>query len=258
LDHTFESGTGPSVGGAGGLGGLQTWVQPEIDLRTGRIVSARVVSEHRQYRWDPVTAAHTLTAVDHPGSVEEFSRHQWVQALKILSAGDVNVSLPLPSLVVADPRFIAWAERSFRMVRPTRALTLEVTPHPRRPRLTRTHLAPLRRRGVRVAVRLHGRTGFMIPAGGLDATELRLDAALIADASPLADSVIQNAIAHAHRAGALVVAEGVNTASQLHRLQRHRCDHGRGELLGQPEPQRVMARKLSLDDRTTRSRGGIV
>ena len=104
---------------------------------------------------------------------------------------------------------------------------------------TVAHLEALRGLGVRVALDDFG-TGFSSLAylQRLPADELKVDRSFVSPlgADPVSETIVASVVNLAHAVGLRVVAEGVETRTQLATLRRLGCDEAQGFLLGRPVP----------------------
>ena len=107
-----------------------------------------------------------------------------------------------------------------------------------RPQAVQT-LCQLRALGMRLSVDDFG-TGYssLSRLNTLPIDEVKIDQSFIAqldDAGP-GDTIVRATVAMAHGLGLRVVAEGVETATQLETLREVGCDEAQGYLLGRPVP----------------------
>ena len=156
----------------------------------------------------------------------------------------VQTGLPLNVAVNASPR--QFREKNFLdLLRsalndsglPPEALTLEITETvlADRPEETIALLREVRSLGVQVAADDFG-TGYssLSYVTRFPITKLKVDRSFIRDVTDdAADAAVTGAIiAMAHSLQLKVVAEGVETLSQLAFLRAHRCDEAQGYLFG--------------------------
>ena len=103
----------------------------------------------------------------------------------------------------------------------------------------RTVLTQLNALGIRISIDDYG-TGYSSLASlrQLPIQQVKIDRCFVtgipADASN--DAIVRSTIDLAHALGAIVVAEGVETASELQRLADTACDLAQGYLIGRPLP----------------------
>ncbi|WP_105166753.1 EAL domain-containing protein [Pseudoalteromonas sp. T1lg23B] len=79
---------------------------------------------------------------------------------------------------------------------------------------------------------------------------LKIDQSFIADlsTSPAADELVNSIITMSHSLGIRVVAEGIETLSQLKILQNYQCDIGQGFLLGEPMTSEDFEHSIGITD----------
>ncbi len=100
-------------------------------------------------------------------------------------------------------------------------------------------LADLRTHGVRIAIDDFG-TGWssLHRLGSVPLDMLKVDRSFIADLGgrPEAAALLDAIVTMGHALGLEIIAEGVETAEQLHEVRRLGCDMAQGYLLGRPAP----------------------
>ncbi len=222
------------------------YYQPQLDLRTGRMVGAEAL-----IRWN-----HPRRGIVRPGEFIDLVE-------------EIGLMAPLTAWVLrtACTQFRAWLDAGFegtqlsvnfsplqfrergvellieRVLRETgldpHHLDVELTENAvlDNSRITQTCLRHLRRLGVRLSIDDFG-TGYSSLAylRRLPAHRLKIDRSFIRDlASEGSDEVIIRAIIGlGHSLGLRVIAEGVETEKQLARLRELGCDEAQGDHLSPP------------------------
>jgi EAL domain-containing protein (putative c-di-GMP-specific phosphodiesterase class I) len=226
---------------------LRVHYQPQVALDSGAVVGVEAL-----VRWDHPERGLLLPGSFIPMAEESglvVALDQWVldtacrQLAQWIDAGAdaPRMAVNLSARSLQDPRVAAVVAGILeRYQLPAAALELEVTETlaVRRPDDLLTVLMELRALGVSLAVDDFG-SGYTVLAWlerwPLD--RLKIDAqfvATITEASPRAP-IVAALIALSHELGFRVVAEGVETPTQLATLRDLGCDEGQGFLLGRPQ-----------------------
>lgn len=230
-------------------GQLAAWFQPQIDLKTNRLVAAEALCRWHHPTWGSVAPDEFIPLAEEDDTILEIGRFMATQAMSAMAEWHIDISVNVSPAQLEGPDFTTWIERMIhRIRRPARLLTLEITEGRRigdAPALV-ARLDRLRGLGVGIAIDDFGAgQASLTQAKRLHATELKIDRALIIDDSPRASEVVAEAVALAHAAGIRVVAEGVETTEQLARVSRLGCDRAQGYLLSRPIRRAEMARLVS-------------
>jgi diguanylate cyclase (GGDEF)-like protein/PAS domain S-box-containing protein len=232
------------------------YFQPQIDIRSGRIVGAEAL-----VRWnDPddglISPAKFIPVAETSGVIGPLG--EWVLR-EACRQGQSWREEDLPALTVAvnvSPRQFhltdlegatsrALADSGF----PAAQLELEITESAlaERTEMALATLNSLRALGVRLAVDDFG-TGYssLAQLKRFPIDVLKIDQGFIRDIPRSADDMAISAaiIAMGHSLGMMVLAEGVETAEQLAFLQERRCDSYQGYLCSRPVPAEAFAELL--------------
>ena len=225
--------------------GLALWFQPQRDVVTGEVVGAEALLRWRdQGLWVP--PRELVAAAEQGGLIRPVTRyvldHALAQADRWRSDGwqglvTVNVSAD----DLADPAFPGEVgEALVRHGVPPGRLELDVAEAGlaiERGRLLEA-LARLRDLGVSVAVDDFGAAGINLALlRALPLSTLKIDRVLLTVGEGEAEpGVVAAAIDLGHALGLRVLAEGVETAEALARLEAVGCDLAQGYYLGRPGP----------------------
>jgi diguanylate cyclase (GGDEF)-like protein len=221
--------------------------QPQVDIRTGRVISVEAL-----VRWNHPTQGligpdHFIPAAEGSGLIVELTKHVLVMALDQIcrwreAGADIPVAVNLGARNVADPQLPAevlqlLAERDL----PPGLLRLELTETDilGDPEQARQVLEQLRSLGVALAVDDFG-TGFasLSQLRRLPFAELKIDRSFVMqlEADPQARHIVDSVIRLAHGLGLSVTAEGVETQQCLDVLAAIGCDVAQGYFLSRPLP----------------------
>jgi diguanylate cyclase (GGDEF)-like protein len=237
---------------------LVVFMQPQMDLRDGRIVGAEALVRWNHPTRGLLSPAHLLPAAEQAGLLRPLTDR--VLELALAAAARwwpdraVPVSVNLSAANVTDLDLAGKVTAALhRHGLPARALTLELVEDTLMadPERGRTVLAALRRSGVRTSIDDYG-TGYSSLAylRHLPADELKLDRSLTADVDrdPRAAAIVQSSVGLAHALGLTLVAEGVETLATSAALARLGCDVAQGYAIAHPMPVDDFLRWLAVSD----------
>ena len=228
-------------------GQLIVYLQPQIDLATGRAVGAEALVRWEHPRRGLLPPAAFLDHVDRAGLQRPLA--DAVLDLSLTAAArwwnggiHIPVSVNLSPANVTDLELPAkLAAAAARHALPLRALTVELTEHTlmNDPGRARQVLLQLGELGVGVSIDDYG-TGYSSLAylRHLPADELKLDRAFTADldSDPHAAAIVRHTVALAHDLGLRLVAEGIESAEVGSTLAALGCDIGQGYHIARPMP----------------------
>ncbi|WP_346621227.1 EAL domain-containing protein [Blastococcus montanus] len=237
---------------------LVVFLQPQMDLRDGRIVGAEALVRWNHPTRGLLSPAHLLPAAEQAGLLRPLTDRVLELALEAAArwwpGHPVPVSVNLSAANVTDLDLACKVAAALhRHGLPARALTLELVEDTLMadPERGRTVLADLRRSGVRTSIDDYG-TGYSSLAylRHLPADELKLDRSLTADVDrdPRAAAIVQSTVALAHALGLSLVAEGVENLATSATLARLGCDVAQGYAIGRPMPVEEFLRWLAASD----------
>ncbi|MBD9578874.1 EAL domain-containing protein [Pseudomonas sp. BGr12] len=227
-----------------GSGALRAFLQPKVTVATAQIYGFEVLARWQREDGQLLAPGEFLPVLRRNGQLDkglfELMR-QAIEALRAHNRADLELSFNLESEQLAQTDFASAVERVFRR--------LEMDPKNVTFELTETsplHAPPLSLENV-LRLRLLG-CGLAIDDFGsghstlqrlveLPFTELKLDRTFLADLNngdPRRHIVLRNALALGRELGLMVVAEGVENASQHRQLQSLECESAQGHLFGKP------------------------
>lgn len=226
IEHRLE----PLMAG----GGPVVLLQPIVDLRTGERVGAEALSRFPQ-EWGKApdlcfAEAHSI------GIGEHLELLALDRAAEHLDAVTGYVSMNVSPGTLVTPECVTLLERL-----PVARVLLELSEHDpvEDYDVLRSTLAPLRERGMRLAIDDVG-AGFASLRHILLTTPdvIKLDRSIVAGVAEDAviPTLVRSLVDFGHGCDATVVAEGVETAADAEALHRLDVDHGQGWFFGRPGP----------------------
>jgi diguanylate cyclase (GGDEF)-like protein len=218
--------------------------QPQIDLRTGRLVGVEALARWRTAALGSVSPLLFVAAAEETGLIVELGRWALLTACRDATAWpeDISVAVNVSPVqfeltdIVAD----VTAALSASGLPPSR-LELEITEGTfvRNVEAVTRRLDALRGIGVRIALDDFG-TGYssLSYLGNLPVDKLKIDRSFISrlpgDAE--AEAIVRAVVALARALGKTVIAEGIETASQAAMLEAIGCPLAQGYHFGRPVP----------------------
>lgn len=233
---------------------IMAWYQPQLDLSTGLIVAAEALS-----RWQhpqrgllaPSSFIDLAETVDLIGEIGEFMLDDGCECAAAWLAGgtSIEVSVNVSASQLANSAFFdRLAACLLDMPLDPHLITLEITES--RVIADRddaaVRLNRLRSLGVGVSIDDFG-TGFssIDQVLALPATELKIDRSLVQGEVRDGETLMAAVVGLAHERGLRVVAEGIESASQLELARDLGCDRAQGYLIGMPMPKDELTALLS-------------
>jgi EAL domain-containing protein (putative c-di-GMP-specific phosphodiesterase class I) len=233
-------------------GELSLHYQPVVNLATGGLVGYEALARWYRPGIGPVgpnvfiAAAEASTFVCDLGqwvlmeAISQFARWR-AQGRAGFGPGrpEPTISVNLSGRHLSDPRVLTDVHDALSACGlPPELLVLEITEtvlmdDPR----AKDHLRELRARGIRVAIDDFG-TGFtsISALSTTPADILKIDRSFIASEDPGHHQLATLITRAAHTFSLRVVAEGIETAAQLARVQADGCDDAQGYLFSRPLP----------------------
>ncbi len=238
-------------------GQLFAHFQPQQDLATGRIVSVEALCRWRHPILGMLPPSLFIPIAEELGLIHDIGIFMLEQSYRAaidwqFNGMQLEISVNVSATQLATPGF---SDRVISLIRqsplPPRTLTVEITetvPLIDLPAVI-SRLTVLRECGLGVSLDDYG-TGHtsLSQLDELPVTELKLDKSLVQSQSAGVAAELARLLEYVHGRDIRVVAEGVETASDLDRVRRLGCDRAQGYLLGMP-----MARE-DLDSLLLRSR----
>ncbi|HEX5080356.1 MAG TPA: phosphodiesterase, partial [Geminicoccaceae bacterium] len=225
-------------------GQLRLEYQPQIELSKGRPVGFEALLRWRHPSRGDVAPDIFVEVAEASGQIGRIGKWTLTQACAAAASwplapyGPLRLAVNFSALQTAGDDFPLVVARALEGSRLAAArLELEVTERSvlDRERVTAV-LARLRAMGVRLALDDFG-MGFagLRHLGELPLDALKIDRSFVAGlASPPGHAIVQCVVELAHRMGLRVVAEGIESDSQLATLRSLGCDEGQGHVLGRP------------------------
>ncbi len=239
---------------------LSLHYQPQVDLDSGCIAGAEALLRWHTSEGESISPAEFIPVAEKSGLIVPIGR--WVIASAVRQQRQwLDIGMPMvPVAVNLSARQFREADLVEGIVAELAAqglehrwLELEITESLMLENTERVldMLQSLKSHGLNVALDDFG-TGYSslsylqrLPIG-----TVKIDRAFVSDVSsnPEGAAIIPAIIGMAHSLGLKVIAEGVETAAQLHYLRAHRCDSIQGFLFSRPLPAHDFA--ILLRERT--------
>jgi len=234
---------------------FELYYQPQIEIRTGRIVGVEALIRWNHPTLGMLGPAHFIGVAEEAGLI--MGIWEWVLVAALIQHNawlaqglpEVTIAVNLSSVQFSDPALAERVEEIARVVGvPLDYLEFEVTESMLlvdSDAALKT-LTALRAMGVKIAIDDFG-TGYssLSYLRRLPLDKLKLDQSFIRDAGNEGDVAITRAIiAMAQSLKLAVVAEGVETQAQIDLLLSLGCTTVQGFLLGRPLPAAATAKLL--------------
>jgi EAL domain-containing protein (putative c-di-GMP-specific phosphodiesterase class I) len=237
----------------------EVWLayQPQVDVRSGRIIGAEALARWTHPRKGPISPTEFIAAAETNGRIGKLT--DFVLDRAISAAAAINhrgtsfqVAVNLSARLLNDRELLGRIQRMLATHRLDAAkLTLELTEtaslHDADSGLAA--LDALRTMGVRIAIDDYG-TGLstLEYLKKIPANEIKIDQGFVkamrVNRSDLI--MVQSTIALAHSLGRTVVAEGVEDTQCLEELARMGCDVAQGFAVGRPMGVRELVQRLQI------------
>ena len=226
---------------------LLVYYQPQADLATRSIRGVEALVRWRHPTRGVLAAGEFIQTAEQSGLISELGRFvlvtalgQWREWRREGLTLDVAVNLSTVDLLdLSLPGAITDLLIEYGM--PAEYLVLEITERTllHDEQQARKVLRQLDRIGVRLAIDDYG-TGYSSLAmlRRLPVQQVKIDRSFVTGipGDRENDEIVRSTVQLAHILGATVVAEGVETATELDRLGAHGCDIAQGYLIGHPLP----------------------
>jgi len=224
---------------------IEPWFQPKIALATGRVVGAEALARWVHPRLGPLAPECFIGRMESGGLIDELT---WVMVRKSAAScrtwraagvdATVSVNLSVVSLANVD-----IAERVTELVRSEGLdpahMILEVTESGATTDVGKAleNLARLRVKGFGLSIDDYG-TGYssMQQLTRIAFTEIKIDRYFVMNANkdPTARVILESSLKMAKRLGIELVAEGVETRSDVDLLSRLHCNTAQGYFFARP------------------------
>lgn len=230
-----------------GKEGLRVLLQPQVDLLTGRIVSAEALARWQHPRLGIVMPAEFIPAVNRLGLDKTLFERVCVRVIdSLLTLRRAGVAVPLainaPATTLSDDRSVQFLLDRIRDAElPASLVRVELTEDQpiRDLDVLRASLLRLEDAGCEVSLDDFG-TGHasLKLLSAIPLSEVKIDQYFVARMrrSAVAFEVLRTAAELATRLGWRVVAEGVENVADIPALRAAGCRYGQGFSLGRPMP----------------------
>ncbi len=227
-------------------GELRLVFQPRLALAQPRITGVEALLRWTSAEYGEIPPNHFIPLAEESGMILEIG--EWVlreacitlQHWRSLGMTDLTMAVNVSVLQLLRGDFVEVVRRVLADIDiPPRCLELELTESVLMANAEQTaaQLAAIREMGVSLAIDDFG-TGYSSLAylKRLPITTLKIDKAFINELSQNPDdaAITTTVIAMAHSLGLVVVAEGVESESQMRFLDHYRCDEIQGHWLSRP------------------------
>jgi diguanylate cyclase (GGDEF)-like protein len=232
-------------------GELSIHYQPIFDLVTGRPVNAEALVRWKHPQRGFISPDEFIPVAEEMGLLCEIGRYVLREACQqvvrwrfLPAARDMSVAVNVSAYQLYDNRFVGEVEAALvDSGLPPSGLVLELTESALLSDTDRVHhrLARLREIGVRIAIDDFG-TGYssLSYLRRLPIDVLKIDRSFVSELNTSsiqqARSLVRSIVGLGHDLCLTVVAEGIETQSELDDVRAARCDLGQGFFLGEPLP----------------------
>jgi diguanylate cyclase (GGDEF)-like protein len=237
-----------------------------FDLRTGRPVSTEALVRWNHPQRGPVSPEEFIPVAEEMGLVNEIGRNVLREACQQVSrwrsisgAEELSVAVNVSAYQLYDNRFVAEVRSALiDSGLPPSGLILELTETALLSDTARVHhrLTRLRELGVRIAIDDFG-TGYssLSYLRRLPIDILKIDRSFVSELGAASDeqarSLVKSIVRLGHDLGLTVVAEGIETDSELEVVRAAHCDLVQGYLLALPaQPEHVQTALVEHENRT--------
>ncbi len=229
-------------------GQIHTWFQPEVDLRTGRLVGFEALARWVHPERGLIGPVEFIELAEDTGLINELGRQVLADACCELARWNdsdpdrhLTVSVNLSAVQMASPGLAADVRSAVAAagIAPDR-LCLEVTETALMDgELAAEVLRSLKEIGVLIAIDDFG-TGYssLTRLKQFPVDFLKIDRSFVMGLGrdPEDELIVAAVISLAHSMGIQVIAEGIETSGQLAMLADMGCESGQGFLWGRPMP----------------------
>ena len=225
--------------------------QPVKDLASGQVVAMEALVRWQHPSLGIVAPTEFIPLAEETGLISEIGRWVMTEACTQCAAwraegyAKVDVAVNVSGRQLEDPGFVSEVQAILGATSlPPSALSMEVTESVIVTEGSVGHgvMEDLQRIGVRLAIDDFG-IGYssLSYLTKLPVHSLKVDRTFIAGLGTAQDASIIGAMVDlAHKLGLEVVAEGVETETELEQLKMANCDEAQGFLLGRPAPLEVL------------------
>ncbi len=242
-------------------GELSIHYQPVFNLTTGRPDSIEALVRWNHSQRGSISPEEFIPVAEEMGLVCEIGRYVLREACRqvmqwrfLPDAEDLSVAVNVSAYQLYDNRFVAEVEAALLdSGLPPSGLVLELTESTLLSDTARVHhrLARLRELGVKIAIDDFG-TGYssLSYLRRLAIDVLKIDRSFVSElgtsSSQQSRPLLRSIVRLGHDLCLTVVAEGIETQSELDEVRAARCDLGQGYFLGGPSPPEELEDALRL------------
>jgi diguanylate cyclase (GGDEF)-like protein len=225
---------------------LELYFQPRIDCATRQVVGAEALMRWRHPELGLLPPAKFIEAIEQAGSIAHLTRWALRNALQCCASWRasgidiaISVNISVDDLIDEYLPYFMLELTSRHGLKPEN-VTLEVTESAimHNIQMSLAVISCLRELGFRVAIDDFG-TGqsALAQLKRVPVDELKIDKSFVANIDDAHDeAIVRTTIELAHEFGLQVVAEGVETAETLERLQALGCEYAQGYFIAKPLP----------------------
>ncbi|CAB3833461.1 EAL domain-containing protein [Achromobacter anxifer] len=230
-----------------GKDGLRILLQPQVDLLTGRIVSAEALARWRHRRLGVIMPSEFIPAINRLGLDKVLFERVCLRVIdKLLTLRRAGIAIPVainaPASTLSDEAAVDFLlDRIYAAELPASLVRVELTEDQpiRELDVLRATLLKLENAGCEVSLDDFG-TGHasLKLLSALPLSEVKIDQYFVTRMrrSAVAFEVLRTAAELANRLGRRVVAEGVENVADIPALRAAGCRYGQGFALGRPMP----------------------
>ncbi|RAU16636.1 diguanylate cyclase [Nitrincola tibetensis] len=238
---------------------LFLYYQPQIDLRTRRVIGAEALLRWRNQHGEFIPPDRFIPLAEQSGTIIPIGawvlRTACAQLKQLIDLGysDFRMAVNVSYAQFREPDFVDVLTKVINEACvPAQQLEIELTESIaiEDPISINQTLSAIRALGIKVAMDDFG-TGYssLSVLNKLRIDRLKIDRAFVADVSPVAtDGNLARVIIHLAKDFQLsVIAEGIETESQLNELIKMGCDEGQGYFIAKPMDAKTFVDWLMAD-----------
>lgn len=226
-------------------GQLELHYQPQLDLRTGKIVSVEALARWSHPEYGVIPTDTFITIAERTGLIKQFT--EWVLTTAIKQCAEwrksfqsLSVSVNLSARNLHDETLakqISRLIRHWKIIPDQICLEITETAMMADPEHARLLLEELDRLGLRISIDDFG-TGYssLSYLKRLPVDEIKIDRSFVMNMgnSENDTSIVRATVGLAHDLGLSAVAEGVENQESLERLRQLGCEFAQGYYISEP------------------------
>ncbi|WP_227496998.1 sensor domain-containing protein [Planctomonas psychrotolerans] len=236
-------------------GELTVWYQPQVDVRSDRIVAVEALVRWHHPILGAIPPSAFIPIAEENGLIHEMGRFVLNEACTLAALWQdrghrLEVAVNVSALQLTSPEFFTALTSGLRdCALDPAALTIEITESQMVGDIATVapRLAALRNLGVGISVDDFG-TGYssLSQLHTLPVTELKIDQTFIRNDSATSAALVAAVVGLSRGLSLRVVAEGVETPEQLQMLRDLNCDRAQGYLIARPMPRSDLDGRLGM------------